>query len=141
MVHQTFTDKLICIKDSHYLKQIHRDSQTEAFQLGQATCFSEPPKTLEAKVTLQILRQHVPSLFLFMSWPTMMKENQQHPHYLGFVGKVFEDMQKHCKLISVENQRSFVQVQLKLFDMKFFLDSAILHVRSAIRRQASDISS
>jgi hypothetical protein len=54
-VHQAFTDKLICVKDSHYLKLIHRDNQSAEFDLGQAACFSEPPRTLEDRITLQML--------------------------------------------------------------------------------------
>lgn len=71
----------------------------------------------------------------------MFKENEKHPHYLGLVKKVFDDMQKYSRLITLDKQRSFIRFQVKLFDMKFFLDSAILHVKAAIKRQALDISS
>jgi hypothetical protein len=68
LVQQTFTDKLICVKDSYYLKLIHRNQFSLEFELGQQACFSDPPRTLESRVTLQILYQFVPSLFKFMCW-------------------------------------------------------------------------
>ena len=60
-----------------------------------------------------------------MSWQSMFKENKQHSQYLGFVQKIFDEITKNCKFIKVSKQKSFVQFQVKLFHMKFFLDSAL----------------
>ena len=134
LVHHGFTDKLICVKDSYYIKQIHRDSQTDQFEIGQPTCFSEPPRTLDSRVTLQVLRSHLTSMLKFISWHSMLSENLSHPHYLGIIKQVFDDLRKSSKIVG-QMSSSFVQFSVKLFDMKFFLDSAILHTKSAIRRQ------
>lgn len=54
VVQHAFTDKLICLKDSYYLKLLHRDGVDDQFSFNAQTCFSEPPRTLESRVTLQI---------------------------------------------------------------------------------------
>lgn len=68
----------------------------------------------------------------------MFKENKEHLHYLGFIKKVFDDMQKKCKFISVSQGQKFIQFQVKLFDMKYFLESAKQHVLLAIKKQSQD---
>lgn len=99
LVQHPFTDKLICLKDSYYLKLLHRDGIHNEFKFNAQTCFSEPPRTLESRVTLQIKQQMIPSFFKFMNWQSMFKENKDFPQYLGFVKKVFDDMSKKSKIV------------------------------------------
>jgi hypothetical protein len=70
----------------------------------------------------------------------MFTENKDHPCYLGFVKKVFDDMQKKSQLLeSGPNSCKVIQFQVKLLDMKYFLDSAKQHVQLAIKKQVQDL--
>ena len=128
------------MKDSHYLKLVHRDNHSSEFDLGQTACFSEPPRFLEDRVTLQILYQLLPSFFELMDWQSMLKDNHGNSHYLGFVKKVFEGMKKYSRFVQRPEQKSFVQFQVKLFDMKYFLESATQYVTAALKRQQRELS-
>ena len=44
-----------------------------------------------------------------MSWQSMLNENKDHANYLGFVKKVFDDMQKRFKFVKVSGGRDFIQ--------------------------------
>jgi hypothetical protein len=64
----------------------------------------------------------------------MFKDNRSSLHYLGFVKKVFDGIKKISRFVHLPEQKSFVQFQVKLFDMKYFLDSAIQYVTCAMKR-------
>jgi len=109
IVQQPFTDKLICATDSCHIKLLHRDKSTNEFKLSDQTCFSDPPRTLESRVTLQLKLKLIPSFFKFMNWQSMFKENKDHANYLGFIKKVFDDMQKRFKFIQASDGQDFIQ--------------------------------
>lgn len=56
----------------------------------------------------------------------MFKENKDEVYYLGFIKKVFDDMTKKSKLVQISQdaKESFYLFQVKLIDMKYFLEAA-----------------
>jgi len=68
IVQQSFSDKMICVKDDFYIKLIHRDPSEESFNLDHSTSFGEAPRTLEDKVTLTLLHKFVKPLFSCLNW-------------------------------------------------------------------------
>ena len=78
----------------------------------------------------------VESFFKFMNWQSMFKENK-NSFYLGFIKRVFDDMSKKCKLV----QEDSIQFQVKLLDMKYFIESAKQHVQIALKKQIFDLQS
>ena len=66
----------------------------------------------------------------------MFKENK-NSFYLGFIKRVFDDMSKKCKLV----QEDSIQFQVKLLDMKYFIESAKQHVQIALKKQIFELQS
>mmetsp|Transcript_13543 Transcript_13543/g.21110 ORF Transcript_13543/g.21110 Transcript_13543/m.21110 type:complete len:163 (-) Transcript_13543:16073-16561(-) len=129
---------MICLKDSHYLKLVHRDKQKSEFPLGeQQVFFGEPPRTIDAMVTLQMEKKLLHSFFAFLNWGQMLADNAEHPEYLGFINKVFTDMRK-CFQIVQGTDSHIVHFSVKLLDMKYFLDTASLYLQLKRSRIQAD---
>lgn len=76
-----------------------------------------------------------------MNWQSMFKENKEFTQYLGFIKKVFDDMCRKSKIVKCGKTPSdnFILFQVKLLEMKYFIDSAKQHVSLAIQKQFQDL--
>lgn len=139
LVQQAFTDKLICIKDSTWIKLLHRGQYTDELAIDSLTSFYDPPRTLESRITLQIQANLVTPFFCFLNWQSMFKENSSQGHFLGLIRKVFDSMLKRSCYVETQDG-GFIQFSVKLTDMKHFIDFASMHLQLAINMQSRDLS-